>query len=219
MGFFDFLYENVNVLPYRPLITGSDIYRGYSNALVEIENINPSHRDDDLPRRLSEILENNCNLNCHRDKEAIGTAAYTLFAELIDNIFKHSSTELDGFAALQVYHGGGKVMVAVSDSGKGILRTLKPALRKKYPKLENISDTELIIEAFRNGLSRFGAEQGCGLKQCARQAIKFKAELDVRLPTSRVHLKPSHDGYGQLPHIAMKICPGSGVPIFVLIFV
>jgi len=44
-------------------------------------------------------------------------AAWTIFTELIDNVFSHSQTPLDGYAALQVYARGNIVKVAVSDSG------------------------------------------------------------------------------------------------------
>jgi hypothetical protein len=40
-------------------------------------------------------------------------AAWLIFAELIDNIFSHSRTELDGYAALQVYSKGNRLSVAV----------------------------------------------------------------------------------------------------------
>jgi len=193
MGFFDFLCEGVEVLPDRPFYSGAQVYRGYNPQLVEIERINPEERDEALPLKLSTVLER--NVGHGRDNEAIGTAAYTVFSELIDNIFRHSSTKVDGFASLQVYKGGGRAKVVVSDSGEGILNTLRPSLTNNHPRLVDYSDTGLIVEAFRNGLSRFGKGNGCGLRTCAIQAIKFRADLDVRLHTSRVHLVPSADGY------------------------
>ena len=51
------------------------------------------------------------------------------------------------------------------------------------------------MEVFRNGISRHGADRGCGLKGSAVKAIKFKAELDVRLPNARVLLVPGKNGY------------------------
>jgi hypothetical protein len=115
-------------------------------------------------------------------------AAWTILAELIDNVFDHSETKLDGFAALQVYPKGTCLKVAVSDSGHGLLSTLRPALKNQTPKLAELLDVELLVEVFRQGLSRYGAERGCGLKGCADKAIKFGAELDVRLPQERVLL-------------------------------
>lgn len=85
--------------------------------------------------------------------------------------------------------------MAVSDSGKGIIETLRPSLKNEFPRLQKMTDTELVVEAFKTGLSRHGRERGCGLKRSAEQAIKYKATLDVRLPTCLVHLKPSPDGY------------------------
>jgi anti-sigma regulatory factor (Ser/Thr protein kinase) len=51
------------------------------------------------------------------DAGSLGNAAWTIFTELIDNVFSHSQTPLDGYAALQVYARGNIVKVAVSDSG------------------------------------------------------------------------------------------------------
>jgi hypothetical protein len=48
-------------------------------------------------------------------------AAWTIFAERIDNIFAHSRTPVDCYAALQVYSGGNRLSVAVSDCGLGIM--------------------------------------------------------------------------------------------------
>jgi hypothetical protein len=122
-------------------------------------------------------------------------AAWTIFAELIDNIFSHSETKLDGFAALQVYQNGNSLKVAVSDSGLGILDTLRPALRHDSPALAELSDLDLLLEIFRQGISRHGSDRGCGLKGSAAKAIKFQADLDVRLPKVRVRLIPGREGY------------------------
>jgi hypothetical protein len=135
--------------------------------------------------------------SCHSrpDASELEGAAWTVFAELIDNVFEHSETRLDGYAALQVYPAGNKLIVAVSDSGLGIMRTLRPSLQNAYPRLVGLSDTELLVEVFRQGLSRHGADRGCGLKGSAAKAMKFQAELDVRLPTQRVLLTPARGAY------------------------
>lgn len=190
IGFFDHLEAGIEVLPGRPLSV-APLYHGANSKLVEIEKINPNHKDQSLPSRLADALDE--ALNYRPDHESLSFAAFTVLSELTDNIFQHSSTELDGYAVLQVYKRG--VKVAVSDSGKGIIETLRPSLRNEFPRLTKMSDTELIVEAFRTGLSRHGRGRGCGLKRSAEQAIKYNATLDVRLPTCRVFLEPSTDGY------------------------
>jgi hypothetical protein len=130
-----------------------------------------------------------------QDVSELTGAAWTIFAELIDNTFAHSATQLDGYAALQVYSGGNRLSVAVSDSGLGIMGTLRPSLRIEFPRLANLSDTEVLVEVFRQGISRHGADRGCGLKGCAAKAIKFKASLDIRLPNQRVLLTPARSAY------------------------
>jgi hypothetical protein len=193
MGFFDHLADVAEVLPSRPAYSAAKIHRGGNSGLVEIARINRNDRDEDLPTRLTDALMRSCR--ARSDAGELEGAAWTIFAELIDNIFSHSRTELDGYAALQVYSQGNRLSVAVSDSGLGIMETLRPVLRTEFPKLGNLSDTDLLVEVFRQGLSRHGRDRGCGLKGSAAKAIKFNATLDVRLPRQRVLLTPARGVY------------------------
>lgn len=193
MGFFDLLHPEVRVEPKLPSISMADIHRGENPYLVEFRAINPCQRDRSIPSCLEGVL-----IQVVRDRpdcEVLGNMAYTVFSELIDNIYEHSATDLEGYAVLQVYRQGGSVKVAVSDSGKGLLDTLRPGLQTQYSHLVDSSDTDLVVEAFRTGLSRHGAVRGCGLKSCADHAIRFSADLEVRLPTCYVRLLPSPNGY------------------------
>lgn len=193
MGFFDHLSKDIDVLPSRPSLSGASIYGGTNSGLVEIASINPKFRDNNLPTRLSEVIKDSCSNRT--DGKELADSAWTIFAELIDNIFSHSSTTLDGYAALQVYPRGHMVKIAVSDSGLGIIETLRPALKSEFPALKNLPDIDLLVEIFRQGLSRHGADRGCGLKGSAAKAMKYNGELDVRLPTARVLLTPGKEGY------------------------
>jgi hypothetical protein len=193
MGFFDHLNPQVVVLPNRPIYSAAALHRGGNSTLVEIARINANTRDQELPNRLTEALMRSCRERS--DAAELEGAAWTIFAELIDNIFSHSGTTLDGYAALQVYAGGNRLLVAVSDSGLGIMQTLRPAMSTEFPRLASLSDTDLLVEVFRQGLSRHGQDRGCGLKGSAAKAIKFQAELDVRLPNQRVLLTPAKGTY------------------------
>ena len=193
MGFFDHLREEVETLPERPTYSRASLHQGSNSMLVEIACINKDERDEELLGRLTEAISHACrNRN---DVNELSGATWTIFAELIDNIFAHSETQLDGYAALQVYSGGNRLSVAVSDSGLGIMKTLRPSLRTQFPQLERLSDTDLLVEVFRQGVSRHGDDRGCGLKGCSAKAIKFNARLDVRLPNQRVVLTPSRGVY------------------------
>ena len=193
MGFFNHLSERINILPFRPTFSRSDLYEGTNPALVEIAQVHHNSRDLTLPTRLTDALVEACG--SREDAEELEGAAWTIFAELIDNIFSHSQTRLDGYAALQVYRGGNMLKVAVSDSGLGIMETLRPALKQESPTLACLSDVDLLVEIFRQGISRHGMDRGCGLKGSAAKATKYNAELDVRLPNDRVLLIPGHRGY------------------------
>jgi hypothetical protein len=193
IGFFQSLAPNITVLPHRPSGIAAVRYRGRNPNVVEIARIDRNQRDNKLPNRLTSAISGACKKRS--DVQELEGAAWTIFAELIDNVFSHSQTPLDGFAALQVYPKGNCLKVAVSDSGLGMLDTLRPALKNESPKLAALQDVELLVEVFRQGLSRHGANRGCGLKGCADKAIKFGAELDVRLPQARVLLVTSTNGY------------------------
>jgi len=193
MGFFDCLSKNVDVLPGWPTYSGASMYGGSNTRLVEIARISPEARDLTLPTRLADAVVR--SRKRRKGTRGIKWAAWTIFAELIDNIFSHSQTPLDGYAALQVYPKGESIMVAVSDSGLGIMETLRPALATESPARNRLSDIDLLVEIFREGISRHGTGRGCGLKGSAAKAIKYNADLDVRLPMNRVLLVPGQEGY------------------------
>ncbi|MCM3869290.1 MAG: hypothetical protein ND895_01165 [Pyrinomonadaceae bacterium] len=193
IGFFQSLSPGVTVRPQRPSGFTAVRYRGSNPGVIEIQRIYRNQRDDSLPKRLTSAITRACEKR--PDVKELEGAAWTILAELIDNVFSHSETRLDGFAALQVYPKGNCLKVAVSDSGLGMLETLRPALQSEAPKLAALRDVELIVEVFRQGLSRHGIGRGCGLKGCADKAVKFGASLDIRLPEARVLLLPGNQGY------------------------
>jgi hypothetical protein len=193
VGFFDYLAREVEVTPPRPVQSAAEVYRGGNAGLVEIARINKDHRDQALPGRLADAVKRCCATRA--DIQELTGAAWTIFAELIDNVFSHSRTPLDGYAALQVYARGDRLVVAVSDSGVGIMETLRPTLNATSPRLAELSDLDLLVEIFRQGISRHGADRGDGLRGSAAKAIKFQADLDVRLPMQRVRLTPARGAY------------------------
>jgi hypothetical protein len=194
IGFFDHLSDRIEVLPSRPATSMAKKYKGKNPGVVEIARIDKhAPRDPSLLNRLTRAIELACSTR--GDLAELQGAAWTIFAELIDNVFSHSETPLNGFAALQVYKNGNCLKVAVSDSGKGLLETLRPTLKAEHPRFATLADIDLLVEVFRQGLSRHGSSRGCGLRGSAEKAMKFQAELDIRLPTVRVLLVPGKQGY------------------------
>lgn len=198
MGFFDHLASTVQVCPNKPLLSTAKVYGGTNQDLVEFASINPRSRDQDLPTRLSRAVMH--ALPDKVDATLFEGAVWTVFAELINNIYDHSATKLDGYAGLQYYKKSNNLLVVVSDSGDGIMGTLRPVIKTQFPALARLSDVDLLVEIFRQGISRHGIARGCGLKGSADKAIKFKADLAVRLPESSVHLVPAGTAYG--PNLA-----------------
>ena len=195
MGFFDHLSPEAIVIPCRPSHSAAQTHFGGNAHLVEIAAIGSDHVDETLPNRLRSAIQSACH--ARPDVEKLAGSAWLIFTELIGNIGEHSHTTLDGYAALQVYSGGNALHVAVSDSGVGIMNTLRPSLKDQFPHFVAMTDVDLLVEVFRQGISRFGSDRGrgCGLRKCAEKAIKFHSELDVRLPRQRVRLSPRVGGY------------------------
>jgi len=198
MGFFDHLAAAVEVYPHRPTLSGATIHRGSNKGLVEIERFNRSvPADKTLAPRLAETVKR--GWPDRADRNAIESASFSIFSELIGNVYEHSGPGLDAYAALQTYPQAKKVTVTVSDSGMGIMASLKPAFERKG--LTSMSEVAILVEMFRRGISsKEEGNRGLGLMTSGRHAIRFNADLDVRLLNQRVLLRPSQDTYQ--PHMA-----------------
>lgn len=192
-NFFTLLSKQVRILPTRPDPAYARRYHGYNKGLVEFEAISntDSEQNQDIPTRLADSLK--IAMEMRDDHEAFSNAAFTIFGELINNIYDHSQTQLDGFAALQVYPRGDEVQVVVSDSGIGLLETLRPKLLTETDK--TLSDAELIRCLFENELQWDHKGNGQGLRECARKALRYNGSVDIRQTTCSVQLRPFHGSY------------------------
>lgn len=199
MGFFDYLAHAVEVEPERPELSGARIFKGANGGLVEIRPIRTGLDWTELPGTLTDRLKAACA--GRPDIERFGDATATIFSELIGNVHEHSGNCIDGYVALQTYPRSNRVRVVVSDNGRGLMQTLRPALEARVPRYKTIKDVDLLVEMFRDGLSRFPQDdRGNGLSNCAAKAIRYRAELEVRLETQNVTLVPS--GHVYLPNVA-----------------
>ena len=194
-NFFSLLSEKVRILPVRPDPSYTRLFYGNSRNLVEFEPVSPtySERIDDppIPTRLADALTT--VMEGYPDLAAFRGATYLIFGELINNIRDHSQTRLDGFAALQVYDKGKKVQVVVSDSGIGLLNTLRPKLLTQVAR--DVSEAELIRLLFHNELMWSKRGSGQGLFECAHRALKYEGSVNIRLETCSVQLRPAHGIY------------------------
>ncbi len=196
IGFFEHLHEDVVVFPVRLAVSRAETYRGTSEQLLEIASLDlRCDMNKGVPGDLTDKLVRNIHGDPERVEEFEHTV-FTIFSELISNVYLHSETSISGFACLQLYQGK-TALIAVSDSGLGLLETLRPALSIANPKLVGCTDTEIICEVFQKGLSRRTDQdgKGAGLMRSGQAAIRYKANLDIRLKNSRVRLVPSRDRY------------------------
>lgn len=191
MGFFDHLDKRVSVLPNRPEMSTAEMYRGNSDAVVEFGIISPKNPDENIPKQLKNSFVSYAG-------EKYSLAAFTVISELFGNVRDHSKTSIPGLAALQMYKGKRPhIQTVVSDSGKGIVATLLPAIIKKYPDLylkydfsNPMSNVLLLKDVFETGgVSQTGKkDRGLGLKRSQEYAVKYNAYISVRQETFEVKL-------------------------------
>lgn len=200
INFFKHLNSNVKV---TPSLRGKNLqteYEGNNYSVVEIEKIDLAKPDKNLPTRLTQGVLNDTKLG-QEDKRRLNTAVSTLFSELTTNVCFHSKTVLPAYAVCQRYTPDNKavVHVTVCDSGMGILDTIRPALPIHYsnhPEYQLLTDEQLILKMFLEGVSSKGDNNGgSGLVSCAKQAMKFRATICIRTNDILIQLTPSGDYY------------------------
>jgi hypothetical protein len=191
MGFFDQLNIGVTVLPERPSESGASTFKGNSDRVLEFGVIDPINPDESLPKQLKNSFVTHAG-------DAYSQPAFTVIAELFNNVHDHSGTQIPGFAALQLYKGKKPhIQTVVSDSGKGIAGTLRPILADRYPALlkklrasDAYLDILLVKEVFETGgISQSNEDgRGLGLKASRDVAAKFNANISVRQETFEVKI-------------------------------
>ena len=190
MGFFNVLDPRINISPSRPTLSTHDIYFGENKNLLEISSLPPGAECGvkDLPGQLAERLVSVLSPTGKLPK-SFSTEMFTVFSELISNYFEHSESKIPGYVVAQTYSGTKKLRVAVSDSGLGIINTIR---RDRALEFKNKTDSELVVDIFNEGISRFGSGVGrsCGLSRLGQISLKYSADLIVRMPGSQVYLKP-----------------------------
>jgi signal transduction histidine kinase len=125
IGFFNHLHETVEVLPRRPRASRSTRYEGNNAGVVELLEIDPSNPNQNIPERLG-----NSFARCAGAQYSVG--AFTVLAELFRNVEEHSETITSGFAGLQFYKRAKHIQAVISDSGVGIVESLRPVLEDRY---------------------------------------------------------------------------------------
>lgn len=217
-GFFDLLAEGVDILPKRPSSSAAKIYKGNNSSLVELGAICPKSRNKGLVIALrSSFVE--------KSSEEYSTASLTVFSEFINNVGDHSESPLEGFAALQFYNPPRQrqhIQTVISDSGLGVVNTLRTTLQSNYPELykrfpyrSEDNNIGLVLEVFSKGnITRHTHESGRGLGflSSREQASKFDADLTIRLETYNIKLL-YRDGVLAKPIITKQLTEIKGTHI------
>ncbi|WP_241153609.1 ATP-binding protein [Pseudomonas viridiflava] len=182
LGFFDHLDGKVDVLPKRPKRSAAKIHHGNNDGVVELESIDHRLPDETIPKRLKMSL-----VNCAGERYS--QSAFTVISELFGNVRDLARSQIPGFAALQFYPKGGKIQTVISDNGIGIVGSLKPVLKQKYPHIYHSLDfskpeagPELVLQIFRQGQISSSSDdgRGLGLKRSGDVAANFDATISIR---------------------------------------
>lgn len=194
IGFMQQLDARVEILPERPAISAATTYKGNSDAVVEFGAIDIDDPDTSIPEMLKDQFVVHAG-------EKYSVAAFTIFSELFGNVCEHSNTPIPGFAALQKYsYPRPHIQTVVSDSGDGIVGTLRPVLAKHYPNLaakfpfsDPMSEVLLLKEVLEKGrITQTGCPvesgRGLGLKRSQELAVRYSADISVRQETFELKL-------------------------------
>lgn len=181
MGFFGLLDRGVTVTPSRPAGGLYHAYKDNNPQILEMTAV-PAGADrasatstlERLHERLTENLATTTGRGPIND-------LWTFASEALDNIYEHSETPRPGVVAAQRYNSTGRgprLSLVIADAGLGIPTTI----RAGNPSAARMDDKDIILAAFRDGLSRrSGRGYGCGLTRCAQVAARYEGNLRVRV--------------------------------------
>ncbi|CAE6919626.1 ATP-binding protein [Vibrio alginolyticus] len=192
VGLFETVDPSVAIIPE---VEDLSCHYGQNKKVMEFVTIEANTQETNLPTKLK-------NAFIELAGEEHANSAFGFMSEYINNIIEHSQTSIPGVAALQVYgKTRTKVQTVFSDSGEGIVGTLRPVLAERYPRLHSKyplkkrdSDILLLKEVLeKGGVSGARDEnykaRGLGLKLSAKNAAKFDAKICVRQEKFELTLK------------------------------
>lgn len=148
-GFFDNVDETVTILPYRPKESLAKKYNSNSDNLFEIFKITHEY-DDSLLDRIAELVGAKLS---EEDVQKLLNKLLTLIGELVDNIREHGLSAISGYIALQIYNSG-KIMIAISDSGSGLIHTLRTEALNHYQDNDALND--FVVQSMENDIGLLG---------------------------------------------------------------
>ena len=209
-GFFGLLSPAIVTRPEKPALSQSlfrhRLSRNVSEICALIPGASGSHR--------KAVVDALCEPLNKRGTLDLKSPAFTVLTELCENVFIHSGTHIPGYASLKAHFDARRprLEVAVSDSGQGIPETIRGAIGGRFARK---ADWEIVVEAFRQGLSRMGRDsgRGCGLVRCAQLAAEYKSELIVRTPRALIRLRPWAFGDKHGAHVFRNVCEIRGTHV------
>lgn len=201
-GFYDVLHDEVNLKPKPTKIHRSQTHRGKARSLVEFRKLTPAIRVDEVPNLLYQNLIDHLGISgSHYDP--VRSFLFEIYNNVYDHVFDLKHSKLHAFAACQTYRRGDgtvRTQIVISDCGKGICKTLRPALKKNpaISKYSKLTDVDLVVRAFSRGeLTRHDPvkdpNHGIGLYMGALKAKDMGASILIRQEDFAIELKWEND--------------------------
>lgn len=185
IGFFKSLSEEIIVKSINGIEKVSR-RKDSGTSYISINEISGAVDDRNLPDKLAKKITSNIKGITESQRKDLYVQFFSLFGELTRNVCQHSKTELDGFAALQIYSN--RADIVVCDSGIGLLKSLKPTFTSHNKSYASYSDIELILEMLTRGISsKEGDQGGNGLVTCFHHAKLTNSDMHIRLDDTYYH--------------------------------
>ncbi len=168
------------------------------DRFLTLSPIRQDVNSNEIPAKLRNIVVAQTSI----DESLVGALDYA-FGEIVDNVYTHSRTPIDGLVGAQFYPVKSFVEFCVADGGIGVAETLRT-----NPAYSELGDCELLAKAFENGVGEntsgfgddpFGYGCGFGLTFAARLVEATGGDLWMASNTAGFHLHgtdiETFDGY------------------------
>lgn len=171
IGFFDSIPLEIKCYPYKPKTKGNP--KGKNDAILEITKIEKQSFGE-IMEKVEKAIISNTDYPSDQKKDIC-----IMVSEMMQNIFYHSKAPNSGIIAVQKFEYYNYMQMIIADSGIGIPESLRTSEEYKNKKM---TDSELIFEAVKLGVSSFGKKEdrGEGLAKCVELAKVHNAEIFVR---------------------------------------
>ncbi len=153
---------------------------GAGRHLPALRFSEPARQDDLVDAALGVVMQ-----SLRLERGVIAGLGWAL-NEIMDNVLNHAECAEGGFLQVNTFAESRRVEIAVADSGRGFLASL----REGHPDLD--ADEQAVLRAIEKGTTRNPADgQGNGLAGAIRIAAHSDGEFGILSGTAALEVSPS----------------------------